>query len=164
MSRFFVGQAPPCPSLVTSPESHSRSRRSHLTPLAAFQREDERNKIVNSVLWVVRINQASRGGRTSGSRCIGSFRGHFIVKKDCFFTKGMLILRIALKIVLLDYSLFVFHNSYMTWRHVPTLLAHRTVALVLSLLLNNTSHHIIHINWTFDISYYHSRDKPSWTF
>ena len=112
-----------------------------VTPLAAFQREDEHNKIVHSVLLVVRINQASRGGRTSGRRCIGSFRKHFIVKKDGFFTKGMLILRIAMKIVLLDYSLFVFHNSYMTWRHVPTLLAHRTVALVLSLLLNITSYH-----------------------
>ena len=124
-----------------------------ITPLATFQREDARNKIVNSVLWVVRINQASRGGRTSGSRCIGSFRGHFIVKKDGFFTKAMLILRIAMKIVLLDYSLFVFHNSYMTWRHVPTLLAHRTVALVLSLLLNNTSHHIISFTLTEHLTY-----------
>ena len=50
----------------------------------------------------------------------------------------------AIQILLLYHSLFVFHNSYMTWRHVPTLLglAHRTVALVLSETVTITQYHI----------------------
>ena len=131
----------PAPPWSLASESHSRSR---VTALAAFQREDERNIQSRDVLLFVKINQTSRGGQTSLRNQVyqqkefpmfsWSFHGEdrwWLVFNSRYV---MWIIRRSIKMILLYHSLFVFHNSYMTWRHVPTLLglAHRTVALVLS--------------------------------
>ena len=78
-------QAPPCPTLVTGSRESLKVAESRHSPHSNGKMSAIKSFIV---LLVVRINQTSRGGRTWGSRCMGSFHEHFIVETGGIFIRG----------------------------------------------------------------------------